>query len=232
MKEWYWDEFKQTGLDFGSEEEVSIYDQKYKSSRNFGSEAAYIARSINLKREHTILEIGAGTAELTIRLAPLCKKVIAADVSTTMLSYARKKTAEHGIENIDFILSGFLDIPLVAGTIDAVISQIALHHLPDFWKSAAILNISRLLKPGGKFFLTDSIMSFDIESYDETITSQMNEFRKTAGEKITNEFIVNIRDEYPTYSWVIEQMLIKTGFKIDRIDKHNPLISSFICTKV
>lgn len=232
MKEWFYDEFKQVGINFESEDEVKLYDEKYRASRDFEAEANYISSSISLRPEHTVLEIGSGTAEISLRLAERCRKVIAADISGTMLSYAKKKAAERGINNIEFIHSGFLNIKLEPESVDSVISQIALHHLPDFWKSVAIINVSKVLKPGGKFLLTDSVMSFDVNSYDEEITEQIDQLRSLATDKIVNEFIINIKNEYPTYSWVIEKMLKDTGFEIDRIDRHNALISTFVCTKL
>lgn len=231
MKEWYYNEFKQVGIDFENEDEVAVYDEKYKASRNFDNEVSYIKNSIDLKPEHTVLEIGSGTSEISIRLAKQCHKVIAADVSETMLLYSKKKALALCINNIEFIHSGFLNLKLEPGSIDSAVSQIALHHLTDFWKSVALYNISKVLKKGGKFFLTDVAFGFDIDKYEESISSQLQKFKDFAGDKIVNEFIINIRDEYPTYEWVIENMLLKTGFSIDRIDHHNMLMASFICTK-
>ena len=41
---WTYNEFRQTGLDFGSEEEVRQYDEKFRNIRNFKAEAEFIAR--------------------------------------------------------------------------------------------------------------------------------------------------------------------------------------------
>lgn len=231
MKEWYYNEFKQVGINFNNEEEAAVYDEKYKASRDFDKEVSYITSSIGLKPEHTVFEIGTGTGEIAVRLAKLCDKVIAADVSETMIYYARKKAEAQAVKNIEFKHSGFLNIDLQPESVDAVVSQIALHHLTDFWKSVAICNVSKVLKKGGKFFLTDAVFAFNISEYDEAITKQLQQFKNFVGDKIVNEFVINIRDEYPTYDWVIENMLIKTGFSIDRIDRHNILMSTLICTK-
>ena len=231
MESWYYDESRQVGLDFNSEEEVQTYDQKYKSLRNFDDEANFIAKSIRLKSESVILEIGTGTGEHSTRLARKCKKVVACDVSKAMLSYAHKKADSLGIINIEFINSGFLNQQLPAQSFDAVVSQLALHHLPEFWKSVAIHNVSRVLKQNGVFYLLDSILSFDIPSYNKSITNIIEFAQKKMGSKIAKEIAINIRDEYPTYDWVIENLLLKNGFRIETKIKYTDVMSLFISVK-
>ncbi len=231
MKKWIYNESRQTGVDFESENEVKEYDEKYKTVRNYDEEVKFITRSIKLRPDSVILEIGTGTGEHAIRLARQCRKVVACDVSKTMLRYAEDKSKKAGINNIEFINSGFLNNDLPDRSFDAVISQLALHHLPDFWKSAAINNISRVLKPEGIFYLLDSIFSFDVRAYDKVITGIIESARNHAGERIADEIIVNIRDEYPTYDWIIENLLIKNGFAVESKVKYTDIMSLYVCVK-
>jgi putative AdoMet-dependent methyltransferase len=231
MKDWYYNEFKQIGINFECMEEVQAYDEKFRKQRNIQQEILYVSGNIGLNSDRTILEIGTGTAELAIGLSKLYSKVIAVDVSGTMLSYAEKKISELNIGNIELKRAGFLNLDLESSSLDAVVSTLALHHLPDFWKTVALKNVYNVLKPGGKFLLTDCILSFDMNTYDESISGFLDIVRNKAGDKIANEIIVNIRDEYPTYNWIIEQMLKKAGFKVNNIIKYTELISSFVCEK-
>jgi putative AdoMet-dependent methyltransferase len=231
MESWYYDESRQIGLDFNSEEEAQAYNEKYKSLRNFDDEANFIAQSIKLNPESLILEIGTGTGEHSIRLARKCKKIVACDVSNAMLNYARKKADKLGITNIEFINGGFLNHQLPAESFDAVLSQLALHHLPEFWKSVAINNVSRVLKPNRIFYLLDSILSFDIPSYQKSITNILAFAQKKMGSRIADEVAINIRDEYPAYDWVIENLLLKNGFRIENKIKYTDVMSLFIAVK-
>jgi putative AdoMet-dependent methyltransferase len=231
MESWHYDESRQVGLDFTSGEEVQAYDEKYKSLRNFDDEANFIAQSIRLTPESLILEIGIGTGEHAIRLARKCKKVIACDVSNAMLNYARKKADNLGIKNIEFVNGGFLNQQLPAESFDAVVSQLALHHLPEFWKSVAINNIARVLKPDGIFYLLDSILSFDIPFYNKTITNILEFAQKKMSSRIADEIAINIRDEYPAYDWVIENLLLKNGLRIENKIKYTDVMSLFIALK-
>lgn len=231
MEKWFYDELKQVGINFGSEKEVEQYDLKYKSIRNLDREAEFIARQINLKPDSRILEIGTGTGEHAVRLAGKCLEITACDVSETMLNYAKNKADNLGITNIKFVKAGFLTSSFPDCSFDAVISQLVLHHLPDFWKSVAINNVARMLKREGIFYLLDSILTFEIQSYGKTIKDVIEFARKNIGEQIAEEIIVNIRDEYPTYDWIIENLMVKNGFTIKTKMKYTDVISLFVCSK-
>lgn len=231
MEPWYYDESRQVGVDFTSEEEVLEYDKKYKSLRNIEAEVEFIIKSVNLNTDSVILEFGTGTGEHVVRLARRCRQVTTCDVSRTMLEYARKKAERLGIKNIEFINAGFLNTDLTPVSYDAVISQLALHHLPEFWKSVAINNIHRVLKPGGIFYLLDSILSFDIPCYNKAITGIIEFARNRMGDKIADEIIINIRDEFPAYDWAIENLLTKNGFRIENRIKYTDVMSLYVSVK-
>ena len=84
-----------------------------------------------------------------------------------MLKYAEKKAASRDIRNIDFLQGGFLTYEHKGDPVDAVVTQIALHHLPDFWKQIALLRIAGLLNDGGKFCLRDVVYAFEISEYKD-----------------------------------------------------------------
>jgi len=231
MEEWYYNEHRQVGIDFSSEEEVKIYDEKFKTSRNFDSEAELIIKAAGLNKSSSVLEIGSGTGELTLRLAKHCKKVTACDISDTMLSYTDKKICQSGLNNVNFVNAGFLYDKFQTDSFDAVISQLTLHHLPDFWKSVAINNIYGILKEGGVFYLMDSILSFDMDIFKSAINGTILYARGKISDKVANEIIINIRDEYPTFNWIIEGMLRRNGFSIDRKIRYTDFISVYISSK-
>lgn len=57
---------------------------------------------------------------------------------------------EIGAGTDEFLPGGFLTYQHQGPPLDAVVTQIALHHLPDFWKQIALLRIFDMLKEGGK----------------------------------------------------------------------------------
>jgi SAM-dependent methyltransferase len=57
--------------------------------------------------------------------------------------------------------AGFLSYEHEGDPPDAVFTRNALHHLPDFWKAAALERIARLLRPRGVLLLRDIVYSFE-----------------------------------------------------------------------
>jgi putative AdoMet-dependent methyltransferase len=53
------------------------------------------------------------------------------------------------VANIEFVHAGFLTYAHRDEAADAVVSRMALHHLPDFWKVVALDRVRALLKKGG-----------------------------------------------------------------------------------
>ena len=140
VPDWYYNEFEQVGKDFSSIDEVRNYDEKRKHFRDAQQEVVYIAKAIGLNPQFEILEIGCGTAALAMGLAQKCKAVTAIDVSKTMLDYAKEQAQRNGVSNISFANAGFLTFESKA-RFDAVVTQVAFHHLPDFWKMVGIQNM-------------------------------------------------------------------------------------------
>lgn len=228
--EWFYDEMKQVGVDFDSIEQVEKYDQEAAIVRNPEAEAAGIAKAVGLQSEHVVLEFGTGTGEMAIQLAKSCRKVIAADVSKTMLKYAERKAGDRNITNVEFRHAGFLSYRKEED-VDVILTQIALHHLPDFWKMIAIQNMYDALQEGGRLLLRDSILSFDTQDYINFMNAYIQMAGQYAGDNKAKEMVLNIRDEYPTFDWAVETMLKKAGFSIDSIERHDGYFATFVCTK-
>jgi len=98
------------------------------------------------------VDIGAGTGFLTTRgLAARVARVYAVDNAPQMLEVARRKLT--GFNNIEFQVADGSNLPLRDGSVDAVLANMYLHHMPD--PLAAIREMARLLKPGGRLVITD-----------------------------------------------------------------------------
>src|SRR5512136_686192 len=162
---WQYHEPEHPGADFDAIAET--YDRNMKKIRDVQGEIEEILDFLDLEPDHTVLEIGTGTGEFAMAAARDCARVYAVDLSSGMLKYAEKKAASRDIRNVDFLQAGFLTYEHQGDSVDAVVTQIALHHLPDFWKQIALLRIAGLLKDGGKFCLRDVVYSFRISEYKD-----------------------------------------------------------------
>ncbi len=113
--------------------------------------AAAIAKAY-LRPEMEVADVGSGTGFIAAGLAPLAKHVHVVDGSPAMLEAARKNLAQFG--NIEYHLADGQSLPFPDGSLDAAFANMYLHHCPD--PLAAIREMVRILKPGGRLVITDA----------------------------------------------------------------------------
>nr|WP_321497088.1 class I SAM-dependent methyltransferase [uncultured Methanolobus sp.] len=231
LPEWYYDELIQVGTDYGSEDEVLQYDRKMGSVRNIAGEAETMCKLIDIQPEYEILEIGCGTGEFSIELSKHCKQVTALDISQMMLDFAEKKAKSRQRDNIRFIKSGFLTYDSGETKYDAVVTQLVLHHLPDFWKLIALKNIHSMLKSGGKFFLKDVVFSSDIQDFDEYFSQLFRNMPPEADDKVVEEMKLHIKEEYSTFDWTMKGLIEQAGFKIVEYVHKKGFMATYLCVK-
>lgn len=104
-----------------------------------------------LRPEMKAADIGGGTGFISAGLAPLVADVHIVDASEQMLAVARRNLKD--FSNISYHLADGTGIPLEDGSMDAVFANMYLHHCLDPF--AAIREMTRILKPGGRLIITD-----------------------------------------------------------------------------
>jgi len=228
---WQYDEMRHVGTDYNSEIEVRNYDERMSKIRDVQAETRGIISALDLKPDQSVIEFGAGTGALSAAISEQCLAVYAVDISRVMLDYAAKKTQSLGRNNIRFIQAGFLNYRHEGDPVDAVITQLALHHLPDFWKQIALLKISGLLGPGGKLYLRDIVYSIKLEKYEASVNHVLDNFKKIAGDEMFDKFSNHVRNEYSTFDWVMEEMLYRAGFDIETADYGDNFMAVYVCHK-
>lgn len=228
---WHYDEMKPVGVDYSDISEVSAYDQRMGRLRQVKLESEEIIRLLGLTPHSTVLEFGAGTGAFAVEAARHCARVIAVDVSPAMLQYARQKALQEGIANIEFHHGGFLTFQYSGEPLDAVVTQLALHHLPDFWKLVALRRINALLKNDGRFYLRDIVFSFNLDHYPEFFNKWIESIRLAAGEEVAQDAENSIREEYYTLDWIMEGLLTRAGFKIIKTEYIEGFMGVYLCQK-
>jgi SAM-dependent methyltransferase len=96
-----------------------------------------------------ILIAGCGTGQHAIESAAAWRdsKLLAVDISLASLSYAKRKTGELNLENIDFLHADILDLRSLNRQFDVVECVGVLHHMWD--PETGLKVLTDLLKPGG-----------------------------------------------------------------------------------
>jgi ubiquinone/menaquinone biosynthesis C-methylase UbiE len=111
---------------------------------------AAIAKSY-LRPEMAVADVGAGTGFVAAGLAPLVKRVYVVDGSPAMIEVAKKNLA--AFDNVEYHQADGDRLPFPEESLDAVFANMYLHHTPD--PLAAIQEMVRVLRPGGRLVITD-----------------------------------------------------------------------------
>jgi ubiquinone/menaquinone biosynthesis C-methylase UbiE len=104
---------------------------------------------INEVEKPEILIAGCGTGQHSIETAARFKgsNVLAIDLSLSSLAYAKRKTKELGIENIEYMQADILDLGQLNKQFDIIESSGVLHHIDNPMTGWRVL--TDCLKPGG-----------------------------------------------------------------------------------
>ena len=216
---WLFDEFAHAGDEHLDPAYVATYDRK--AGTDPTADVALL-RDLGLDARATLVDLGAGTGTFALAAAQFSGSVVAVDVSTAMLASLRAKVERLGSSNVTCVRAGFLTYQHAPGTADFVYSRNALHHLPDFWKALALERIAAMLRSGGALLLRDLVFSFAPGDAASTIEAWLAAAPTTADRGWTRvELETHLREEYSTYSWLLESMLERSGFEITNVT-HRP----------
>ena len=83
-------------------------------------------------------------------------RVIGVDMTPSMLKKARRAAEEAGLKNVEFRQGYAEALTVVDGWADVIISNGVLNLMPD--KAAALEEMSRVLKPGGRLQIGDILV--------------------------------------------------------------------------
>lgn len=148
-------------LVMGGEEQVAAYT---KAGRVDGvMSAAYLFHSAHatatIGGSRVVVDLGCGPATQLVQIAELNPKTsfLGIDLSERMLEQADAYAHGRGVGNVRFEQGDITNLESIAsGSVDGVISTMALHHLPSMHQLRACFGeIARVLKPDGALYLAD-----------------------------------------------------------------------------
>lgn len=141
----------------------------------------------------TVLDLGSGAGIdvfLAARKVGPTGRAIGLDMTDEMLKLARKNKIKLGIENAEFRKGEIEDMPVESDTIDRILSNCVINLVPD--KSKAFSEMYRVLKPGGKFTISDIVSIGQIPS---DVRKDMELWAGcVAGASDKDEYLQTVRD--------------------------------------
>lgn len=227
----YFDEIDMAGIDYCSPEVGRDYDQGHQRFRDYEAEANEAIELLGLDETSLVLDMGAGTGAFALHAARRCAQVIAVDISPSMLQWCREKADQMGLTNLTIVQAGFLSYRHEGPPVNAAISNVALHHLPDHWKQTALNRLAAVIEPGGRLLLQDVVFPSGRSNLDQMISGWLDGLTRAAGPEMGQEAVVHIRNEFSTFDWVMEGMLRRAGFGLESVGYRDGFLARYLCRK-
>lgn len=124
-----------------------------------GEDLDLMARAVAAEGQGHALDVGCGGGHVSFRLAPLVHRIVAHDLTPSMLAAVSVEAERRGIRNIETRQGRAESLPDADATFDIVATRYSAHHWGDL--PAGLAEMRRVLKPGGLGLFMDVVSPGD-----------------------------------------------------------------------
>lgn len=160
----------------------TVADQWDEMRQDFFSEAVREAayEKAGVTAGETAADVGAGTGFVTEGLIARGLNVVAVDESPQMLQTMQHKFVES--DRVQYRIGEAEALPIRSGSVNYAFANMFLHHVES--PAASILEMARIIKPGGKLVITD----LDAHTFDFLKTEHHDRWMGFIREDVTRWF--------------------------------------------
>jgi SAM-dependent methyltransferase len=141
--------------------------------------------ALALSGDETLLDVGTGPGDFLCRLraAGHRGRLVGVDLSPGMIERARA-----AVSDVDFLIADAAALPFLDAAFDIVTARHMLYHVPDI--PAALSEMRRVLKPGGRFLAVTNAVGYMEEFWQivREATSDEPELHTIAAEIVSSRF--------------------------------------------
>jgi len=166
---------------YASEDRDVLPDEAKLASLGCGNPTAVA----DLHEGETVLDLGSGggiDVLLSARRVGAGGRAYGLDMTDEMLELARHNQRLAGADNVEFLKGTIEEVPLPDDSVDVIISNCVINLSGD--KPRVFGEAARVLRPGGRFAVTDVVADPDM---DEATRSDMQQWTGCVGGALTSD---------------------------------------------
>lgn len=184
----------------------------------------YAVAQSGVKEGHTVLDLAAGSADLSIKFAKKVGpqgKVFVTDINPDMLEQGRQRMANAGlVGNVEYCLVNAEQLPFEDNLFDCITISFGLRNVTH--KDRALKEMQRCLKPGGRVLVlefsqpTNEAFRRLYDAYSFNVIPKIGEV--IAKDRDSYQYLVESIRQHPPQE-ELKDMMLDAGF--DHVRYHN-----------